>query len=231
MVISFWFQYVHNVTDMPSTCPRHQRKACLVLALLAPGIANAALMHRPISNHPIDMYATPRIHIKYLNDYPITRAEADTWRDIVKLEDTKEKGTGSQSVVSYQDETGREEVDVTMLGDVFIGAEAKDSWDHDSHSFTWHLRPLDQTTTPNPNEAFPRLLQLKLPSRMDAAGGIEDWLCMLPSLASLEPKVVVNDSASVKRALAPADPVEAMRSLEHLNGKCLYHRAGWFTYA
>jgi hypothetical protein len=202
-----------------------------VLALLAPGIVTAALMHRPISNHPIDMYATPRIHIKYLNDYPITRAEADTWRDILKSEDPETKGTGSQSVVSYHAENGREEVDVSMLGDVFIGAEARDSWDHDSQSFTWRLRPLAQDTTPNPNDAFPRLLQLKLPSRMDSAGGIEGWLCMLPSIASLEPKVVVNDSASVKKALAPADPEEAMRSLQHLNGKCLYHRAGWFTYA
>lgn len=212
---------------MPSMSSHRQRKAGLVLALLVPVLSNAALMHRPISNHPIDMYATPRVHIRYLNDFPITRSEAQTWRKIA-MGEHGDPAAGSQSVVPY--DVGTEEISVSMLGDVFIGAEARDSWDQDTKSFTWRLRPLPASPT-NPNETYPRLVQLKLPSRMEAAQSIEDWMCMLPSLMSLEPKMVVNESASVKKALAPVDPEECMRSLDHLNGKCLYHRAGWFTYA
>lgn len=214
---------------MPPTSPRHRRKASLGLALLVPGLVNAALMHRPISNHPIDMYATPRVNIKYLNDFPITRAEANGWRRVIAGRDTEDPEAGLQSVVPYEVET--EEVDVATLGGLFISAEARDSWDAASQSFPWRVRPPSAATTSNLSDAYPRLLQLKLPSRMDASEGIEDWLCMLPSLVSLEPKTVVNDSASVKKALAPVDPEECMQSLDHLNGKCLYHRAGWFTYA
>lgn len=214
---------------MPSRSSRHRRKASLGLALLVPGLANAALMHRPISNHPIDMYATPRVDIKYLNDFPITRAEAHGWRNIIAGRDTEDPEAGLQSVVPYETET--EEVDVATLGDLFISAEATDSWDAASQSFRWRVRPLPEATTSNSSDAYPRLLQLKLPSRMDASEGMEDWLCILPSLASLEPKAIINDSASVKKLLAPVDPEECMQSLDHLNGKCLYHRAGWFTYA
>ena len=217
---------------MPSSSIRRRRKASLGIALLIPGLANAALMHRPISNHPIDLYATPRVDIKYLNSFPITRTEAHAWKKLIADNGLQDPQAESQAVVRYYVEA--EEVDVAMLGDVFVGTRARDPWDATSQSFTWRIRPVTATTASNSEaskDAYPRLLQLRLPSRMDAAEEIEDWLCMLPSLASLEPKTIVNDSASVKQAVAPVDAEACMHSLDHLNGKCLYHRAGWFTYA
>lgn len=207
---------------MTHTSPT-RRKACLVLALLCPALAQAALMHRPISNHPIDMHATPRVHIKFLNEYPITRAEADSWRELVQAGGAEAVG---HDVSIYEGQRGT--VDVSELGDVFIGLDRYDPWDAEGRTFKWRMQP---PATPRSPDMFPRLSQLKLPSRKDETPGLEDWLCMLPSLKSLEPKAVVNESAVTKRALDPVDPVECMRSLDHLNGKCLYHRAGWFTYA
>lgn len=214
---------------MTPTSPDPRRKTRLVLALLCPAFAQAALMHRPISNHPIDMHATPRVHIKFLNDYPITRAEADSWKDLLNDQDGVREGTASHSVTPYDGQ--RETVDVTALGDVFIGADVYDSWDHEARSFKWQLGSLPSPEFKRTTDMYPRLSQLKLPSRKDSNPGIEDWLCMLPSLKSLEPKAVVNESAVARRALEPVDPVECMHNLDHLIGKCLYLRAGWFTYA
>jgi hypothetical protein len=211
---------------MTPTSPTSRRKARLVLALLFPAFVQSALMHRPISNHPIDMHATPRVHIKFLNDYPITRAEAASWRGLLEHQDDTE-GDAVHDVSAYQGQRGT--VDVTELGDVFIGVDRYDSWDTEGQTFKWRLQPASESQ--RSADLFPRLSQLKLPSRKDETSGLEDWLCMLPSLKSLEPKVVVNDSAVAKRALEPVDPVECMHSLDHLNGKCIYHRAGWFTYA
>lgn len=211
------------MTSTPSTS---RGRARLVLALLFPAFAQSALMHRPISNHPIDMHATPRVHIKFLNDYPITRAEADSWRELLKHHGDTE-GAAVQDVSTYQGQRGT--VDVTELGDVFIGLDRYDSWDPEGQTFKWQLQP--ETGSHRSTDLFPRLSQLKLPSRKDETAGLENWLCMLPSLKSLEPKAVVNESAVAKGALEPVDPVECMHSLDHLNGKCIYHRAGWFTYA
>jgi hypothetical protein len=214
---------------MTPTAPKPRLKARLVFSLLFPAFAQAALMHRPISHHPTDVHATPRVHIKFLNDYPITRGEADSWNSLLNQQADGQRDATSQSVSTY--EAQRETVDVSDLGDVFIGMEIRDSWDYEGQTFRWRLGPLTNTELEHSSYMYPRLSQLKLPSRKGAETGIEDWLCMLPSLKSLEPKAIVNDSANARKALEPADPAESMHSLDHLNGKCLYHRAGWFTYA
>ncbi|KAJ9113900.1 hypothetical protein QFC19_000094 [Naganishia cerealis] len=187
-------------------------------------------MHRPISNHPLDMHAAPRVHLKFLNEYPVSRAEAASWKSLLSTH-ADDTSTGMSAVATYDKE--RESViDVSELEDVFDGREPHSSWDRNTHAFQWTVGHPTEPDQPVLVDEFPRFVQLKLPSQKKPdSASLEDWLCMLPSLKSLESKKPLNDSPTARKTLAPADPLESMHSLDHLKGGCLYHRAGWFTYA
>ncbi|KAJ9101736.1 hypothetical protein QFC21_003075 [Naganishia friedmannii] len=53
--------------------------AITLLLLLCSYPAQAALQHRPIAHHPSDMHAAPRFEFKFLNEYPVSRVEAEGW--------------------------------------------------------------------------------------------------------------------------------------------------------
>lgn len=58
---------------------------------------------------------------------------------------------------------------------------------------------------------------------------ISTYLCALPSLNVTESQV--NDNARYEDDEPEPDPVASWQALSHLDGKCLYLRHAWFTYA
>lgn len=57
-----------------------------------------------------------------------------------------------------------------------------------------------------------------------------DFLCLLPSRNTTESQVKriaeIDD-----RPEEEVDPVEGWKALSHLDGRCLFSKQGWFTYA
>jgi hypothetical protein len=213
-----------------------------------------ALQHRPISSFPIDLFGNPKFEVTFLNDLPIGQKEANLWRGGLQGEDTTPQ-TGAKGELSTPDTEAE-----GTIGDEDTSSEWtwQDLYSG-THSILDPAGGTLESLWSDPSvrrehklggSSYPRFVPLQLPTspgdvsthnRLEY-GGIQSlpktvqmdrYLCALPASESTIPAVSNKSSnASTKgKQDLPPDVLDVFRALDPLDGGCLYHRQGWFTYA
>jgi hypothetical protein len=223
----------------------------LVLLASQPSSVHGALQHRPVSSFPIDTFATPKFGVSFLNDRPIGRKEADLWRQ--GLRGTAGSTSKGELAAARDEAEGREEpkVDEDVLTWQSLFSGIKDIRDHqgDLLSTLWS-DPTSRSQFRLEDTDYPTFVPIKLPSvppsggerrhlsdlsRKNMTGSRQnhDYLCALPVVPKSLP-VNTGKKATEKqddaKDISP-DALDVYRHLNPLDGHCLYHRQGWFTYA
>lgn len=224
-----------------------------LLALLAsqPDSVHGALQHRPLSSFPVDTFASPKYGVSFLNDRPIGRKEADLWRQGLKPSteaalrqelSTSRDGLGQSDVPRAEEET-------LTWQSVFEGTAVISNQQGDLLHTLWS-DPLFRDQYRLEDSDYPKVIPVKLPSAPGSYGErprlsdltrqnttktheTHDYLCAMPVVSKPSPAVAgknMTEKQDAERDVAP-DALDVYRHLDPLDGSCLYHRQGWFTYA
>jgi hypothetical protein len=223
----------------------------LVLLASQPGKVHAALQHRPVSSFPIDTFASPKFGVSFLNHRPIGRKEADLWqRGLRGTAGTASKG----ELAAARDETGSQsepqaEEDAVTWQRIFSGIRDINDLNGDIMPNLWS-DPAWRNQYRLKDTDYPTIIPIKLPSvpasgdgrphlsdlsRNRTTGSTEDhdYLCALPVVpksSSVDTDKKAKEKQDGDKDVSP-DALDVFRHLEPLDGHCLYHRQGWFTYA
>jgi protein OS-9 len=73
-----------------------------------------------------------------------------------------------------------------------------------------------------------RLELIRMALTHPRSNATQPYLCLMPSAAQTAAQ---NAQAEVEPMHEEIDPVQSWLALSHLDGKCLYAKQGWFTYA
>lgn len=73
-----------------------------------------------------------------------------------------------------------------------------------------------------------RLELIRMALKHPSSNQTQPYLCLMPSKAITAAQNVLAEEEPVHEEI---DPVESWLALSHLDGKCLYAKQGWFTYA
>lgn len=224
-----------------------------LLALLASqsGSVNGALQHRPVSSFPIDTFASPKFDVSFLNDRPIGEKEADLWRQGIRrhAEATSNGALSTSGEDAEEQEGPKADRDAVTWQSLFAGTVTIYDQKGDLVSTLWS-DPLSRGQHRLKDDDYPSFVPLKLPSvprsggdrphlsdltRENATKAVElhDYLCALPVVGKPSAAVKGNHTAEKQNAdrEVVSDALEVYRHLDPLDGTCLYHRQGWFTYA
>jgi hypothetical protein len=227
---------------------------CFPLFIANLPLAFGALQHRPISSFPIDLFGNPKFEVTFLNERPIGRKEADLWRSGLKGEDRRvETGSKGELTSAHDEAEGKareEEAGVEWTWqDLYSGAHSILNPAGGILESLWS-DPLVRREHKVGGSGYPRFVPLQLPTgpgdastqnrlaygeaqTFPKAVEMDRFLCALPPAVSVIPAAInksANASMADKQDLPP-DVLEVFRALDPLDGGCLYHRQGWFTYA
>ena len=227
---------------------------CFPLFIANLPIAFGALQHRPISSFPIDLFGNPKFEVTFLNERPIGQKEADIWRAGLKGEDRRiETGSKGELTSAYDEAEAKardEEVGAEWTWhDLFSGAHSILDPAGGVLESLWS-DPLVRREHKVGGSGYPRFVPLQLPTGTGDASTqnrlaygeaqvfsktieMDRFLCALPPAESVIPAATNKSSTSsmADKQDLPPDVLEVFRALDPLDGGCLYHRQGWFTYA
>jgi hypothetical protein len=239
----------------------NQRPAVLIALLLffvitnIPGV-QSALQHRPVSSFPVDIFASPKFEVSFPS-IPIGIKEVELWRTGLRggeHEELPEWETKGELVTPHSEAEGREQVGdengMWTWHDLFLGTHPLLDLDSDLLESVWS-DPSSRRSHGLEHSSYPRFITTKLPCKREehtkqnhlvyGAGHqvirpsleLSEYLCALPPITSVPPSAVKkspNETQMGERDL-PLDALEVFRALQPIDGTCLYHRQGWFTYA
>jgi protein OS-9 len=178
----------------------------LPFLLSTPSSALAALHRQPLTAQPQDPFATPKFQVSFLNRRPISESEAQAWQENIttgqEFDPVEAFVRGSAHAMMHADAVGR--------------------------------KTIGESTSSQPR---PNVVKLRLPSPSSATGSsaVHDYLCLVPSPPMLHPskdaEAAAREEAMARAAEETPDPNIGWESLQHLNGRCLYTRQGWFSYS
>jgi protein OS-9 len=177
----------------------------LHIYLSALSVLHPVLGIRHGSSELRDLEAFPKFEVQFLNHLPVAESEAKRSQSegIRREEEWVRCKPGSPGMQQLGDGT----------------ADWAPAVSYEAH----FLAGIKLTT-----KEAERLELIRMALKNPASNETQPYLCLMPSASK---RAEQNVQAEVEPVHEEIDPLQAWSALGHLEGKCLYAKQGWFTYA